>query len=219
MKKVVSFLKALHKNNNKAWFDEHREDYDVAKAEFLSNIEVLIKGLTKIDPSIGNPLPKETIFRINRDVRFSKNKNPYKNNMGTVFASGGKKSPKPCYYVHIQPGGGSFIAGGIWMPEKEVLEKVRQEIDYEGAKLQTLLKKASFKKYFDGMDEEATLVRIPKGYQEDHPMAAFLKLKSFTVTHPLTDAQVLDAKFPDYVLKVFAQIKPFNDFLSVVFEK
>jgi uncharacterized protein (TIGR02453 family) len=218
MKKVLSFLKALQKNNNKAWFDAHREDYDVAKSEFLGQVDVLIKGLTKVDPSIGSPLPKETIFRINRDVRFSKNKSPYKNNMAAVFASGGKKSPKPCYYVHIQPGA-SFIAGGIWMPEKDVLEKIRQEIDYEGAALQALLKKAGFKKYFSGLDDEATLMRIPKGYEEKHPMAEFLKLKSFTITHSISDAQVLDAKFPDYALKVFAQIKPLNDFLAVVFEK
>ena len=218
MKKVMNFLKALQKNNNKAWFDSHREEYDVAKSDFLDRVDLLIKGLTKIDPSIGSPLPKECIFRINRDVRFSKNKNPYKNNMAAVFAPGGKKSPKPCYYVHVQPGG-SFIAGGVWMPEKDVLEKIRQEIDYEGKSLQALLKKAAFKKYFSGLDDEATLIRIPKGYEEDHPMAAFLKLKSFTVTHAISDAEVLDEKFPDQVLKVFAQIKPFNDFLSVVFEK
>ena len=138
--------------------------------------------------------------------------------MAAVFAPGGKKSPKPCYYVHIQPGA-SFIAGGVWMPEKDILEKVRQEIDYEGKTLQALLKKAAFKKYFSGLDEEATLVRIPKGYEESHPMASFIKLKSFTITHGLSDAQVLDKDFPTYVLKVFAQIKPFNDFLGVVFEK
>ncbi len=218
MKKVLSFLKTLQKNNNKAWFDEHRQEYDVAKSEFLAQVDILIKGLTKVDPSIGNPHPKETIFRINRDVRFSKNKSPYKNSMSAVFASGGKKSPKPCYYVHIQPGA-SFIAGGIWMPEKEVLEKIRQEIDYEGVSLQALLKKVGFKKYFSGLDEENTLVRIPKGFHEDHPMTTFLKLKSFTVTHSVSDAEVLDAKFPEYVLKVFVQIKPFNDFLAVVFEK
>jgi len=82
-----------------------------------------------------------------------------------------------------------------------------------------LLKKSGFKKYFSGLDEEASLVRIPKGYEENHPMAAFLKLKSFTITHSISDAEVLDPKFPDYALKVFAQIKPFNDFLAVVFEK
>ncbi|HSZ71968.1 MAG TPA: DUF2461 domain-containing protein [Cytophagaceae bacterium] len=218
MKKVVSFLKALQKNNNKPWFDEHRTDYDAARGEFIAQVEDLIKRLTKIDPVIGNPLPKECVFRINRDVRFSKNKNPYKNNMSAVFASGGKKSPRPCYYVHIQPGN-SFIAGGMWMPEKELLEKVRQEIDYEGKSLQAILKKASFKKYFSGLDEEEKLVRMPKGYEEDHPMAELIKLKSFTVTHAVSDAQVLQNDFPDYASKVFAQIKPFNEFLSVVFEK
>jgi uncharacterized protein (TIGR02453 family) len=217
MKKVLSFLKTLQKNNNKAWFDEHRSDYEEAKKEFLDQVEVLIKGLSKLDPAIGSPLPKECIFRINRDVRFSKDKNPYKNNMATVFAAGGKKSPKPCYYVHVQPGN-SFIAGGIWMPEKEVLEKIRQEIDYEGKTLLAVLQKASFKKYFSGIDQEETLVRMPKGYEEGHPMADLIKLKSFTVTHPLSDTQVLAKDFPEYVLKVFAQIKPFNAFLSVVFE-
>jgi uncharacterized protein (TIGR02453 family) len=217
MKKVLSFLKTLQKNNNKAWFDEHRPEYEEAKREFLDQVEVLIKGLSKVDPAIGNPLPKECIFRINRDVRFSKDKNPYKNNMAAVFVPGGKKSPKPCYYVHVQAGN-SFIAGGMWMPEKEVLEKVRQEIDYEGKALLAVLNKASFKKYFSGIDQEETLVRMPKGYEEGHPMADLIKLKSFTVTHTLSDAQLLAKDFPEYVLKVFAQIKPFNEFLSVVFE-
>ncbi len=217
MKKVLNFLTALEKNNSKAWFDVHRAEYEEAKKEFLVFVDELIQGLVKFDPSIGMPLAKECIFRINRDVRFSANKSPYKNNMGAVFASGGKKSPKPCYYIHIQPGA-SFIAGGLYMPEKEILSKIRQEVDYEGKKLETILKKASFKNYFEGLDQDSALVRMPKGYEEGHSYAHFLKLKSFTVSHAFSNAEVLKKEFTKDVLTGFKELKSLNDYLAVVFE-
>ena len=217
MKKVVSFLKELEQNNSKVWFDAHRSEYELAKKEWLGIVDELITGIAKFDSSIGMPLSKECIFRINRDIRFSNNKTPYKNSMSAMFASGGKKSAKPCYYVHIQPGA-SFLAGGLYMPEKEILAKVRQEIDYEGKGLEAILKKASFKKYFNGLDQDAVLVRMPKGYEEGHAHAYFLKLKSFTVTHGLTNAEVLSKDFSKEVLTGFKEMKSLNDYLSVVFQ-
>lgn len=218
MKKVLTFLTALEKNNSKAWFDLHRGEYENAKKDFLVFVDELIQGIVKFDPSIGMPQAKECVFRINRDIRFSTNKAPYKNNMGAVFASGGKKSPKPCYYIHIQPGA-TFLAGGLYMPEKEVLSKIRQEIDYEGKKLEAILKKASFKRHFDGLDQDSALVRIPKGYEEGHPYAHFLKLKSFTVTEGFSNADVLKKEFSQAVLAAFKEMKSLNDYLSVVFEE
>jgi len=218
MKKVLDFLTALEQNNSKVWFDAHRTDYEVAKKELLGFVDELIQGIAKFDSSIGMPLPKECIFRINRDIRFSTNKAPYKNNMGAVFASGGKKSPKPCYYIHIQPGA-SFLAGGLYMPEKEILAKIRQEIDYEGKNMEAILKKASFKKYFDGLDQDSALVRMPKGYEESHPRAALLKLKSFTVSHSFSNTAILKKDFVNEVLAGFKTMKPLNDYLSVVFDE
>jgi uncharacterized protein (TIGR02453 family) len=217
MKKVLTFLSALEKNNNKTWFDLHRADYEEAKEDHLAFVDELIQGIVKFDPSIGMPSAKECVFRINRDIRFSNNKAPYKNNMGGMFAAGGKKSAKPCYYIHIQPGA-TFLAGGLYMPEKDVLAKVRQEIDYEGKKLEAILKKASFRKYFDGLDQDTALVRMPKGFEEGHAYAHFLKLKSFTVTHAFSNAEVLKKDFSKHVVDGFKEMKSLNDYLSVIFE-
>lgn len=217
MKKVLTFLSALEKNNNKAWFDLHRADYEAAKQDHLDFADELIQGIVKFDPSIGMPLAKECVFRINRDVRFSNNKAPYKNNMGGMFAAGGKKSTRPCYYIHVQTGA-TFLAGGLYMPEKEVLAMVRQEIDFEGNKLEGILKKDSFRKYFDGLDQDTALVRMPKGFEEGHPYAHVLKLRSFTVTHAFSNTEVLKKDFPKHVLAGCKEIKALNDYLSVIFE-
>ena len=218
MKNTLKFLKELEQNNSKVWFDAHRSEYEIAKKEFLAFVDELIKGISKIDKSIGMPLAKECVFRINRDIRFSNNKTPYKNNMGAILVAGGKKSPKPCYYIHIQPEG-SFIAGGVYMPEKEVLTKIRQEIDYEGKKLDSILKKASFKKYFKGLDQDSALVRMPKGYEEGHVYTSYLKLKSFTVSSPVSNAALLKKDFVNYVLDGYKEMKHLNDFLATVFEE
>ena len=108
------------------------------------------------------------IFRIYRDVRFSKNKLPYKNNMGASISAGGKKSTGPGYYVHLQPGQ-SFLAGGIWMPESDSLKKIRQEIDYNGKQLKKVLNDKTFKKYYKEISQENKLKTVPKGYSKDHP--------------------------------------------------
>jgi uncharacterized protein (TIGR02453 family) len=217
MKQVLTFLKSLEVNNHKAWFDEHRKEYEAARAQLVTFTDDLIEGLSKIDVTIQDLKSKDCLFRINRDVRFSKDKSPYKNNMGAMFAPGGKKSQKACYYIHLQPGH-SFLAGGIYMPEKEVLEKVRQEIDYNGEALLKVLHNASFKKYFDHLDQEMVLTRMPKGYEETNEMASYLKFKSFTVTHSFSDKEVASPDFINQVLAGFKKMKPFNDFLNQIFE-
>ncbi|HLO80078.1 MAG TPA: DUF2461 domain-containing protein, partial [Chitinophagaceae bacterium] len=126
---MLSFLKKLKKNNNKPWFDANRHLYVEAKVEFEDFVSSLITSYGKHDPAIAHLLPKDCIFRINRDVRFSKDKSPYKNNFGASITSGGKKSPFAGYYVHIEPGAG-FVGGGLWQPMPDMLAKVRQEIDY-----------------------------------------------------------------------------------------
>jgi uncharacterized protein (TIGR02453 family) len=217
MKTTLQFLKELEQNNSKVWFDAHRADYEIAKKDFLKFVEELINGIALFDKSIGMPMAKECIFRINRDIRFSNNKAPYKNNMGAIFAPGGKKSTKACYYIHVQPEA-SFIAGGIYMPEKDVLAKIRQEIDYEGQKLDGILKKKSFKKYFHGLDQDSALVRMPKGYEEGHEHSAYLKLKSFTVSSPVSNSMLLKKDFSNYVLDAYKEMKLLNDFLSTASE-
>ena len=128
---TLNFLKKLTKNNNKEWFDKNRSVYEDAKLEVKALVQQTIEKIATFDPSIASLEPKDCMFRINRDVRFSKDKSPYKNNMGFMIAPGGKKSIKGCYYVHIEPGN-CFVAGGIWVPMPEQLKSIRQEIDYSG---------------------------------------------------------------------------------------
>ncbi len=126
---TLKFLTGLQKNNNKAWFEKNRNAYEEAKADFLAMVEKLIPGIAGFDPTIADQLAKNCTFRINRDVRFSKNKSPYKNNMAAYFNKAGKKGNGAGYYLHIEPGK-SFAAAGIWQPEPADLAKIRQEIDY-----------------------------------------------------------------------------------------
>jgi uncharacterized protein (TIGR02453 family) len=144
---TLNFLKKLAKNNNKEWFDKNRPTYEEVKLEVKSLVKEVVEAIAEFDTSIANLEPKDCMFRINRDVRFSKNKSPYKTNMGFMIAPGGKKSLKSCYYVHIEPGN-CFLAGGIHMPSPEQLKAIRQEIDYNGDALKNIFKSKPFKKYF-----------------------------------------------------------------------
>ncbi|WP_026209696.1 DUF2461 domain-containing protein [Cytophaga aurantiaca] len=214
---TLNFLKKLAKNNNKEWFDKNRSVYEEAKGEVKLLVADVIKGISAFDPSIASLEPKDCMFRINRDVRFSKDKVPYKTNMGFMIAPGGKKSIKSCYYVHIEPGN-CFLAGGIWMPEPENLKRIRQEIDYSGDSLKKILQSKNFKKYFSGFDEELKLVRMPKDYDESHPYAEWLKLKSFTVTMPLDESILSDKKVVDKICAPFKELNALNQFLNAALD-
>lgn len=213
MKEVFDFLKKLKKNNSKEWFDVHRAEYESAKKQVIALVESIIPLVEKIDSEVQNLQAKDCMFRINRDVRFSKNKDPYKTNMGIVFAPGGKKSNKGCYYLHIEPGN-CFIAGGMWMPMPDDLKKIRQEIDYNGEALSKILKTKSFKKYFSDFDQEAVLTKVPKGYEATNPYADLLKLKSFTLSFSIEDAVLLEKNPEKSIIKVFSEIVPVNEFLN-----
>ncbi len=127
---TISFLKSLKKNNNKIWFDKNREKYDAAKDDFEHFVQSLLQKMIAFDPDMKELEAKKCMFRINRDIRFSKDKTPYKINIAASFNKGGKKSINAGYYFHLQPGGNSFVGGGLWMPNVPELKKLRQEIDY-----------------------------------------------------------------------------------------
>lgn len=211
---TLKFLKDLQKNNNKPWFDEHRGQYESARADFFSMVEKLIPAIAKFDDPIGRLTVKETVFRINRDVRFSKDKSPYKNNMACYFNQAGKNGLGAGYYLHIEPGK-SFAAGGIWVPEPAVLANIRQEIDYNFAAWKKITENKSFKKIFtDGITSNETLVRPPKGYDENNQAIEFLKMKSFIVRSSFADADLLEKGFVTGVAKTFNTMKPLIDFLN-----
>jgi uncharacterized protein (TIGR02453 family) len=211
---TLNFLKALEKNNNKPWFDENRKTYEAAKADVQNIVGQLIPTIASFDEPIGALQIKDCIFRINRDVRFSKNKQPYKNNMSAYFSPGGKKSTAAGYYFHIEPGK-SFVAGGIYTPMPAELAKIRQEIDYNFDALKSIIGQKPFKKYFPtGMDAMESLVRPPKGYDENNPAIDYLKRKHFIVSTPISDVQLEDKNLVKELAKIFAAIQPMNDFLN-----
>ena len=210
---TLKFIKDLKKNNNKPWFDTNRKKYEVAKADFISFVDNIIGATTKFDPAVSSLKAKDCIFRINRDIRFSKDKSPYKTNMGAYINPGGKKINTPGYYFHCEPGG-SFAAGGLYIPEPAVLAKVRQEIDYSFDEWKKIINDKTFKKYFTKVDGREALSRPPKGYTVDNPAIEFLKMKSFIVSRPLTDTELTGKNLLKEVAKTFEAMKPMIDFLN-----
>ncbi len=211
---TIKFLKDLKKNNNRPWFEEHRKQYENAKADLLLLVGQLIAAIETFDKPIGNLEAKNCTFRINRDVRFSKNKDPYKSNMAAYFNKDGKKGIGAGYYLHIEPGR-SFAAGGIWMPEPPVLAGIRQEIDYSFKEWKNIIADKSFKKNFVEGIQGDTLTRPPKGYDENNPAIEFIKKKSFIVSRSFTDAEVQSKNFVKDVAGTFKTMKPMIDFLNL----
>lgn len=210
---TIQFLKSLHKNNNREWFLKNKSIYDAAKDNYLDFVEEVLLGIRKFDPTLNELMPKQCVFRINRDVRFSKNKEPYKNNFGASFSKGAKKINAAGYYFHLEPGA-SFMGGGLWMPEAPDLQKIRQEIDYSFKEFNRILNNTKFKNTFGTLTSEAKLSRPPKGYDIDNPAIEFLKLKSFTAIVPIADKDVLDVNIVKQSLNVFKTLSPLVQFLN-----
>ena len=211
---ILKFLKDLNKNNNKSWFDQHRDQYESAKENILALTADLIKGISSFDPPLGSLQPKECTFRINRDVRFSKDKSPYKSNMACYFNKAGKKGNGAGYYMHIEPGK-SFAAGGIWMPGGPELASIRQEIDYGFNDWKKIINSNSFKKQFPiAFADNEMLTRPPKGYDENNPAIDFIKLKSFVIRKSFSDPELQSKSFVKDVAKTFQQMYPLVSFLN-----
>jgi uncharacterized protein (TIGR02453 family) len=212
---TLKFLKDLTKNNNKPWFDAHRRQYEDAKNDFASFIQTIIDKHGKKDKSIAALKAKETTFRINRDVRFSKDKSPYKDNMGAYLSRGGKKSVFGGYYFHCQPGR-CFVGGGLWMPMPAELNKVRQEIDYNFDEFKKIIGSKKFKSFYGDLsrDGEYTLSRVPKGYDADNPAADYLKLKSFVAMAPLKETEITSKDLTKKVLMAFETLQPLLVFIN-----
>lgn len=213
-KKTFQFLKNLKNNNNREWFNDNKERYLEAKEDFESFVDKVIPRIAKFDTSIKGLTAKDCVFRIYRDVRFSKNKDPYKTNFGGHLVAGGRKSgeSRAGYYIHIEPGS-SILAGGAYHPPSSWLKAIRQEIDYNTKEFKKILNSKRFKEYFGEMEGEQ-LKTAPKGYPKDHPEIEVLRYKSLLAVHNLTDKQVLSDDFSEHVVKVFKALKPFNDFLN-----
>jgi uncharacterized protein (TIGR02453 family) len=211
---ILKFLKELGKNNDREWFTRNKDRYTRVKGEFDLIVASLLEEMTKFDTSLSGLDPKKLTFRIYRDVRFSKDKSPYKRNMSAAFSSAGKGLSVPGYYFHIEPGNKSMVGIGLYMPEAANVTKIRQEIDYNGTALEKVFKERKFKKYFGEFWDEDKLKTAPKGYEKDHKHLDWLRLKSFIVSHSFKDSEVVEKKFLKNAVDVLKSAKPLNDFLA-----
>lgn len=210
---ILKFLKDLSKHNDRVWFEKNKERYLEAKQNYEDVVAALLKVFVKFDSGLTGLEPRKLAFRIYRDVRFAKDKRPYKTNMGAGFSPNGKLVQEPGYYFHIEPGNKSFVAGGIYMPDAANLSKIRQEIDYDTDKLKKVLNNKKFKSLYPEFDQSDKLKTMPKGYAKDHPSIELLKLKSYIVSRPFTDKEVLDKNFIKTVGESCKAIKPLNDLI------
>ncbi len=212
---IFDFLLQLKQNNNRDWFLANKYRYNEVKNEFEIFINSLIGTIAQFDNSIEHHNAKDCIFRIYRDVRFSKDKSPYKTHLGAHISAAAKKSEihsRAGYYIHIEPGG-SMLAGGAYLPQGPWIKAIRQEIHYNAGDLKKILKSEKFANYFGELEGEK-LKRAPKGYDPDHPEIELLKYKSFLAVNKCPDSKVTDAKFLNHCSKVFETLYPFDQFLN-----
>lgn len=211
MKEILSFLGSLQKNNSREWMEANKSQYLSSKKQFEDYISSLIDNIAAFDPHITGADPKKCIFRLHRDIRFSKDKRPYKDNMGGFINKDGRKGMDGGYYIHIQPGQ-SMLAGGIYMPPPEILKKIRQEIDYNPDALINFMNSKDFENHF-GSFEGDRLKKAPKGYNPDHPNIELLKLKYYIIVHRVNDADLVKPEFPEYASRIFKAMLPLNNYL------
>ncbi|MDB5132142.1 MAG: hypothetical protein JWR02_1891 [Mucilaginibacter sp.] len=211
---TFDFLKELVENNNREWFQTNKERYEAARENVIEFTGELLKQMHKIDPGVDENLdPKKCVMRIYRDIRFSKNKTPYKNHFGISIPSKGLKAGGAEYFLHISSGN-TFIAGGYWMPEANHLKAIRQEIDYNANDLKKIIDGKEFVKLFGDFRKQDQLKNVPKEYSADNEIIDLLKLKSFVAFHQLKDERLFLKDSVTFAAAVCAKIYPLNVFLN-----
>lgn len=211
-KNTFQFLNSLKFNNIREWFNENKDFYLEAQENVLLFLEKLIEEISEFDEEILKISAKKALFRIYRDVRFSLDKSPYKTHFGASlgFGKGGRISG---YYLHIEPEN-SFLAGGVFRPEKEILNKIRKNISENSTEFLKIINGENFKKNFTEISREDKLKRIPQGFEKENPMEDFLKLKSFVVKYSLKDEDLMETKSAINIAEICKEIRPLNDFIE-----
>ena len=215
---TLKFLKDLKRNNRRVWFHDHKAQFEKARDDFAQLVYELAEGVANFDQEVKRVLNHEKtvkIFRIYRDVRFSKDKTPYKTNFAGVIGPGGMKDENPGYYLHIASGESS-VGGGLHMPDQKTLARIRGSIDKDASKLRKVLASKEFKKHFKGINPYYALKTVPRGFDKGHPAKDLLKNKSFTASKHFTDSQVLKSTFIKEALKSFKALKPLVSYLRSV---
>lgn len=214
-KDSVQFLEDLRNNNNRDWFLDNKKRYEIFKKDYQKLVGDFLDVMKPLDPSLEMLEVKNCTFRINRDIRFSKDKTPYKDHLGVWMSSGVKGNNRAGYYIHIGKSGG-FIAGGFYCPEAEDLKKVRKEIAYFHEDLEEIINNKNFKKEFVDFDrnESNVLKNPPRGYEKEHPAIELLKLKSFETSQKFDISEVTKEDFVAKMSKRLILLKPLNDFIN-----
>ncbi|MCP9769858.1 DUF2461 domain-containing protein [Lacihabitans sp. LS3-19] len=212
---TFEFLRKLEVNNNREWFLENKNEYEIAKANFVDFCEEVLEMLKVIEPSFANTQIKDCIFRINRDIRFAKDKRPYKNNLSAGFGAGGRNSGKIDYYFQLQ-NGETMIGAGMWQPSSENLAKFRQELDYNPEVLKGIIDTPKFKDAYPIVHGEK-LKRAPKNYSEDHPEIELLKHKELFFVKKFSNEKVKQKDFLKQLFYHLEVIKPYIDYLNELF--
>lgn len=213
-KETFTFLIELIAHNERDWFADNKDRYEKARENVIDFAADVLAGLSKADPLISKDIdPKKCVMRIYRDVRFSKNKAPYKSNFGIGFSQEGKHNGGIGYYVHIQPGE-CFTGGGYWMPEAAHLKAIRQEIDYNASELKKIIDEKSFKMAFGDFRNQEQLKTVPRDYNAENENIALLKLKSFAAAHKMSDAGLQKKTASESVIEYLTMARPLNVFLA-----
>ncbi|MEI8204418.1 MAG: DUF2461 domain-containing protein [Bacteroidota bacterium] len=213
MKSVLPFLKELTENNNREWFNEHKKQYVQVQSEFEQLLSQVIIGVQTFDKGIGILQPKDCVFRIYRDVRFSHDKQPYKTNIGGFIARNGRKSIYSGYYIHIDPEG-CFLGGGIYLPEPDILQLIRNEIYFNSDEMLSILNEPKFVKYFGEISDENKLKKPPKGFDPDFKHIDLLKFRNYTVINSFDADRITSDGFIKEVLDKFNAMYPLSQFLN-----
>lgn len=213
--KILPFISDLAENNDREWFAANRDRYDAALAQVLDLTAELIRQVATFDSSIAYLQPKDCLFRIYRDIRFSPDKRPYKNHFGIYIAkNGGRKSKFSGYYLHLEQGN-CVVSSGIWCPESNEIKHIRSVIDAEYTDLQDIVNVPDFVKFYNGEIEAfEKLKRPPMGYPADHPAIEWLKLKQWIVTHRFADSLLTSENLIPHIVEAMAAVKPFSDWCN-----
>lgn len=215
---TLTFLRQLKRHNEKPWFDAHKDQYLAAKTDFDELVQQIITTYGLTDPDIGTLQVKDCVFRIYKDVRFSKDKTPYKTHLAAGFNRGGKKAHYPGFYFHAEPGGNTFCGGGIWRPAGPELKKIRQEIDYNYEEFLSIIQGKKFSRMFGKLEDADSLMRPPQGYDENNSAIEYLKMRNYITGIPFTDADLTSSNLLKKIVSAFTTMKPFIDFLGRALE-
>jgi uncharacterized protein (TIGR02453 family) len=211
---VLDFLSELEKNNARPWFEDHRDEYIQAKDLFEELVNQVIAEYRPVE-NLKGLTAKDCVMRIFRDMRFSRDKLPYRTSMAASIAAGGRKSGRMAYYLHLEPHNRSMIAGGLYMPEPEQITRFREAVSRRPETFKSIIGAPDFKQYFGSIQGDR-LKTTPKGFAPDHPEIELLRLKEVLATHPLTDEVILADGLATHIVKVFTALKPFLDYFNEI---